>query len=48
MQKGTLVTAAPILFVNGSHVRSIALPSNFTVRSVVGKWAKDSRKQSRK
>jgi hypothetical protein len=39
-----LFTAAPILFVNGSHIRSIALPSNVTVRSVVAKWAKDGRK----
>ncbi len=48
MQKGTTVSAAPILFVNGSHVRSIVLPSNFTVRSVVGKWTKDSRKHAKK
>jgi hypothetical protein len=48
LQKGTLITAAPILFVNGAHVRSIALPSNLTVRSVVGKWTKDSRKQTAK
>jgi hypothetical protein len=47
-QKGTLFTAAPILFVNGSHVRSIVLPSNITVRSVVSKWAKDCRKLSAK
>ena len=46
LQKGTVFTAAPILFVNGAHVRSIALPSNITVRSVVGKWTKDSRKAS--
>ena len=47
-QKGTLITAAPILFVSGAHVRSIVLPSNLTVRSVVGKWTKDSRKQTAK
>jgi hypothetical protein len=47
-QKGTVISAAPVLFINGTHVRSIALPSNLTVRSVVGKWTKDSRKQSAK
>jgi hypothetical protein len=45
LQKGTVFTAAPILFVNGAHIRSISLPSNLTVRSVVGKWTKDARKQ---
>jgi hypothetical protein len=45
LKKGTTVTAAPILFVNGAHVRSIALPSNITVRSVVAKWTKDSRRK---
>ena len=48
LQKGTVFTAAPILFVNGAHVRSIALPSNITVRSVVGKWTKDSQKTAEK
>jgi hypothetical protein len=47
-QKGTLIAAVPIPFVNGAHVRSIALPSNITVRSVVGKWTKGSRKQTAK